>query len=43
MGRRRGGRGNFEKNKMGRILLFHFWIIAVVIKTVCGGDRQTDQ
>lgn len=37
----RGGNKMGEKNKMGRKLLFYFWIIAAIIKTVCGGDRQT--
>lgn len=28
---------------MGRKLLFHFWIIAAVVKTACGGNKQTSE
>jgi hypothetical protein len=37
-----GGR-NLEENKMGKIYLFYFCIIAVEIKTVCSGERQIDR
>lgn len=42
MGVRRGNKMG-EKNKMGRKCIFYFWIIAAIIKTVYGGDKQTDQ